>query len=319
MIYNIEEKKYWVWFSLIKNIGIKRKQILLEKFLNPKKIYKLNKKQLLEVKGIGESLVNDILNIETKKEVEKHIEFMDKNDIDIISINDNQYPEILKQIYDPPISIYVKGNKEILNNKNLAIIGCRDASSYGKSAAKYFAYNLSKEGYNIVSGLAKGIDSFAHIGNLAVLKEVKKIKEKNESKILKKFGKAVAVIGSGLDQIYPTENVELANMIIENEGIIISEYSLGTKPLKMNFPARNRIISGLSKGIIVVEAKAKSGTLITVDLALEQGREVFVLPSNINEINSVGTNDLIKQGAICVTNYLDIVSEISVKNLYGKN
>ena len=307
MIENIEEKKYWVWFSLIKNIGIKRKQILLEKFSNPKKIYNLNKKQLLKVKGIGESLADDILNIETKKQVKKHIEYMNKNNINIISINDNQYPKILKQIYDPPISIYVKGNKEILNNKSLAIIGCREASNYGKKAAKYFSYNLAKEGYNIVSGLAKGIDSFAHIGNVALLKEVK---EKKELDILKKFGKAVAVIGSGLDEIYPKENVELANMIIENGGIIISEYPLGTKPLKMNFPARNRVISGLSKGIIVVEAKAKSGTLITVDFAIEQGREVFVLPSNINEINSVGTNDLIKQGAKCVTNYLDIISEI---------
>ena len=310
MVENIEEKKYWVWFSLIKNIGVKRKQILLEKFLNPKKIYNLNKKQLLKVKGIGESLVNDILNIETKKEVEKHIEYMNINNIDIISINDNEYPQILKQIYDPPISIYVKGNKQILNNKNLAIIGCRDASNYGKKAAKYFAYNLAKEGYNIVSGLAKGIDSFAHIGNLSLLNEEKEKYIKCKKKELNNLGKTIAVIGSSLDEIYPKENLELANMIIENGGIILSEYPLGTKPYKMNFPARNRIISGLSKGIIVVEAKAKSGTLITVDCALEQGREVFALPSNINEINSVGTNNLIKQGAKCVTNYLDIINEM---------
>ena len=183
-----------------------------------------------------------------------------------------------------------------MNNKNIAIIGCRECSDYGKKAAKYFAYNLSKENVNIVSGLARGIDSYAHIGNICAV---------NEYKI--NCGKTIAVVGNGLDIVYPKENYDVANRIIETGGIIISEYPCGTKPDKMNFPARNRIISGISDGVLVVEAKEKSGTLITVDFALEQGRDVFVVPGNINSINSVGTNDLIKQGAKCVTTYREVL------------
>ena len=154
--------------------------------------------------------------------------------------------------------------------------------------AQYFAYNLAKNDVNIVSGLARGIDSHSHIG------------------AIKAKGKTIGVIGSGLDIVYPRENEYLYKKIIEENGAIISEYPLGVKPAKMNFPARNRIISGMSKGIIVIEAKKKSGTLITVDFALEQGRDVYVVPGNINSINSVGTNDLIKQGAKMVTTYKDI-------------
>jgi len=162
---NLEEKKYWVWFSLIPNLGIKRKQKLLEKYKNPKNIYFLSKKELLKNKGIGEVIVNNILDKEIRKKLDKHLMYMEENKIDLISIKDSEYPEILKQIYDPPISIYIKGNKEILNNQSIGIIGARNASTYGEKAAKYFAYNLSKYNITIVSGLAKGIDTFAHIRN----------------------------------------------------------------------------------------------------------------------------------------------------------
>lgn len=221
---------------------------------------------------------------------------MKRNKIDIINIQDTEYPQILKEIYDPPFSLYIRGNKKILNDKNIAIIGCRECSDYGKKAAKYFAYNLSKETFNIVSGLAKGIDSYSHYGSICAQKEN-----------VKCCGKTIAVLGNGLDSIYPKENYNLANEIIKSGGSIISEYPCGTKPEKMNFPERNRIVSGLSKSVIVVEAKEKSGTLITVDFALEQGREVFAVPGNINLVNSVGTNDLIKQGARLITNYHDVV------------
>ena len=174
-------------------------------------------------------------------------------------------------------------------------MGCREASEYGIKAAKYFSYNLAKYGINIISGLAKGIDSYAHFGSVYA----------NQENILS--GKTIAVLGCGLDIIYPKENTLLADEIVKTGGLIISEYPLGTKPEKRNFPARNRIISGLSKGVLVIEAKEKSGTLITVDFALEQGRDVFVVPGNINSINSVGTNDLIKQGAHIVTNVNDII------------
>ena len=224
--------------------------------------------------------------------------------MDIIPINVECYPQKLKEIYDPPVSLYIKGNKDILNNNSIAIIGCRDASEYGIKAAKYFSYNLSKEGINIVSGLAKGIDSYAHIGNICAQDELNL-----ESKD-KEIGKTIAVIGSGLDIIYPKENKYLYDEIINKGGAIISEYPIGTKPNKMNFPARNRIVSGISGGVLVIEAKEKSGTLITVDFALEQGRDVYVVPGNINSINSVGTNELIKQGAKLVTNYKEINKNI---------
>ena len=214
-----------------------------------------------------------------------------KNNVDIISIQDNEYPEILKNIYDPPVCLYIRGNKKILNEDSIAIIGCRESTEYGKNVARELAYNIANENFNIVSGLAKGIDGIAH-----------------EAAIVAK-GKTIAILGNGLDTIYPVENTILAKEILKTGGAIISEYPLGEKTKKQNFPERNRIVSGMSKGIIVVEAKEKSGTLITVDFALEQGRDVFVVPGNINQETSKGTNDLIKQGAKLITTYKDILEE----------
>ena len=283
----LENKRYWIWLSLIKNLGSKRKLKLLELYKTPEEIYKLTKEELMNINGIGEAIANDIMISKNEEILNYHIKYMKENNIKIININEREYPQALKEIYDPPISLYVKGNIEKLNNKNIGIVGCRECTTYGKKSAEYFAYNLSKQNINIVSGLAKGIDSYAHLGSLNT-------------------GNTIAVLGNGLDIIYPKENLELANEIIKIGGTIISEYPCGTKPDKMKFPARNRIISGISSGIIVIEAKEKSGTLITVDFALEQGRDVFVVPGNINSINSVGTNDLIKQGARLVTTYEDI-------------
>lgn len=216
---------------------------------------------------------------------------MYNNNIGIITIRDKEYPQILKEIYDSPIALYLIGNKNILNNTNIAIIGCRECSEYGKNVAKELAYNISKNKMNIISGLAKGIDIEGHKGAL----------EANE--------KTIAVLGNGVDTIYPKENINVAKEIIKKGGAIISEYPLGTTPDRKNFPERNRIVSGMSKGVIVVEAKEKSGTLITVDFALEQGRDVFVVPGNLNSQNSAGTNELIKQGAKVITNYQDIIEE----------
>ena len=189
-----------------------------------------------------------------------HLKFIQENNIDIISILDHEYPILLKEIYSPPICLYIRGNKNALNEENIAMIGCRECSEYGKNIAQRFSYEIAKKDINIVSGLAKGIDEYSHFG--AVLAK----------------GKTIAVLGNGVDIVYPKENRYLINKILKNDGAIISEFPLGTKPEKMNFPLRNRIISGLSKKVIVVEAKKKSGTLITVDFALEQGRDVYVVP-----------------------------------------
>ena len=309
---NLEDKKYWIWFSLIKGLGCVRKNRLLKIYETPEKIYKLNKSELLKIEGIGEETATNIIEAKNEQILNYHIKYMKENNIDIIHICEKSYPQQLKQIYDAPVSLYIRGNKEILNGKNIGIVGCRDCTDYGKKAAKYFAYNLSKEkSINIVSGLAKGVDSYAHWGSVGANIEcecIKKCVEKKGEcgKQNIDCGKTIAVLGNGLDMIYPKENIELANEIIRSSGAIISEYPCGTKLDKMNFPARNRIISGISQGIIVIEAKEKSGTLITVDFALEQGRDVFVVPGNINSINSVGTNNLIKQGAKIVTSYEEI-------------
>ena len=288
---DLENKKYWIWLSMIPNLGIKRKQKLLKIYKNPKRIFEANKKELEKIERI----------------IEYQVKQMIKENVDIISINDTNYPQQLKNIYDPPISIYIKGNIKNLQKPSIAIIGCRQASEYGKMAAKYFGYQLAKSGLNIVSGLARGVDSYSHVGNICAKKEESYSHVDNLSTV----GKPLAVIGCGLDIIYPKENSELEKEILNVGGTIISEYPLGTKPNKFNFPARNRIISGLSKGVLVIEAKKKSGTLITVDFALEQGRDVFVMPGNINSINSLGTNDLIKQGAKIVTCYQDVLDFIN--------
>ena len=269
-------------------MGSIRKQILLNRYKTPEKIYTLKKEEILQMKGFNEILAENIICRENRENIDKQIEALQKENIKIITIEDKEYPEILKTIYDYPVSIFVKGNEKILNAPAIGIVGCRESSPYGEKVAQYFAYHLSKRNINIISGLAKGIDSQSHIG------------------AIKAKGITIGIIGCGLDIVYPKENEYLYDKIIQENGAIISEYPLGIKPTKMNFPARNRIISGMSKGIIVIEAKKKSGTLITVDFALEQGRNVYVVPGNIDEVNSVGTNDLIKQGAQMVTSYKDI-------------
>lgn len=287
-IEELEKKKYWIWLSTIKGLGSRRKQILLNKYKTPERIYNLKKEEILKIKGFSETLAECIIDKENKENLKRQIDDIQEQNIKIITIKEKEYPQLLRTIYDYPVSIYVKGNEKILNAPTIGIVGCRQSTAYGEKVAQYFAYNLSKRSINIISGLAKGIDSQSHIG------------------AIKAKGITIGVIGSGLDIVYPKENQYLYDKIIRENGAIVSEYPLGVKPEKMNFPARNRIISGMSKGILVVEAKKKSGTLITVDFALEQGRDVYVVPGNIDEMNSVGTNDLIKQGAQMVTSHRDI-------------
>lgn len=221
--------------------------------------------------------------------------------IEEIVINSKEYPEKLKNIYNPPLKLYVFGNKELLNQKGVAIVGSRKATEYGKKNAYKFSKELAERGINIISGLAKGIDTCAHLG--AVQAQI-------ESKSLKKIGKTIVVMGSGFNNIYPKENTELARKIIKSGGCIITEYPAETKPEKLNFPKRNRIISGLSNGVLVVEANNTSGALITAEFALEQGKEVFAIPGDITKEQSNGCNELIKDGASLITNSKEIFDTI---------
>lgn len=270
-------------------MGAKQKNKLLQHFKTIENLYNAKEEELLKVQGIGKKYSKIVIESRDNYNVDKHIKFMIEHYVDIISIQDKEYPQILKKIYDPPVSLYIIGNKEILNSDSVAIIGCRDCTQYGKQIARELAYNIANQKINIVSGLAKGIDAIAHKGCILA------------------GGKTIAVLGNGLDKIYPKENIALAQQILKTGGAIISEYPLGEKPQKQNFPERNRIVSGMSKGIIVVEAKEKSGTLITVDFALEQGKDVFAVPGNINSESSIGTNKLIKQGAKLITSYKDVL------------
>ena len=206
-----------------------------------------------------------------------------------INLGELDYPYLLSQIYSPPKKLYVLGNAQILREKSIAIVGCRNASNYGKSVARDLAYNLGKENIITVSGLARGIDTYCHIGSV----------EAN--------ARTIAVLAHGLDMIYPKENRNLAIKILNLGGALVSEYKMGEKPLKQNFPARNRIISGLSETTVVVEAKKESGSLITANFALNEGRNVFAVPGNVNSINSEGTNELIKNGANALTSYCDLL------------
>lgn len=282
--------KYWVWLSRIEGLGPIKIKSLLEKYKTPERIWNLNKSELMQIKGIGENIANNILKREYRENLEQYIKYMERYNIGIITIKDKDYPKDLLHIYDAPAILYYKGDKELLHTNMIAIIGCRDCSEYGKEVSMKFSQELAKNGITIISGMAKGIDSYSHIGSI------------------KAGGKTIAVLGSGIDIIYPKENRLLYDKILFTGGLILSEYVIGTKPNKLNFPARNRIISGLSKGLIVVEAKEKSGTLNTVDFALEQGKEIFVIPGNITSNNSVSTNELIKQGANCVTCVEDILT-----------
>ena len=209
----------------------------------------------------------------------------------ILKFENEDYPEKLKNIDNPPKQLYVLGNEKILDDFGLAIIGCRQYSEYGKKVAKDISFKLAKQGIKIISGMARGIDSFAHMGCMVA------------------GGKTIAVLGGGFNNIYPKENIELLKEIIRTGGAVITEYSPDVKPIGANFPLRNRIISGLSDGVVVIEARKKSGTLITVDYALEQGKEIFAVPGNINNSSSQGTNEMIREGAKIVTCIEDILEE----------
>ena len=283
--------KYWVWLSSIDNLSLDTIYKLLKIFKEPERIWYLDKKDLEKI-NLNKEDIDRILNIYYKQNLDNIMYYIKKNNIITVSINDENYPNSLKNIYDPPILLYLKGNIDLIYEKSISIIGCRMCSSYGKVVTKKFAYNLAKKNITIISGLARGIDTYAHIGAL----------EAN--------GNTIAVLGSGIDVIYPKENENLYNSIIKNNGLIISEYIIGTKPIPINFPKRNRIISALSSGVLVTEAKIRSGSFITVDFALEQGKEIFAVPGNINSVNSEGTNSLIKQGAKLVTSVDDILDEL---------
>ena len=284
--------KYWIWLASVEVLGPVKKFALLNKFETAKRIYNATEKEILKVDGMSDKIVQNMQKAKDAKLLEKYEKYILKNDIKIINISDDNYPAKLKNIYAPPITIFAKGDISLLNSKSIAIVGSREPSKYGIYVAEKFSKELSKEGITIVSGLARGIDTFAHVGALS------------------SFSKTIAVLGSGIDVVYPKENAKYYREISE-KGLIISEYIVGTAPESKNFPQRNRIISGLSDGVLVVEARKNSGTMITTDFALEQGKELYVIPGNITSNLSAGTNNLIKEGAKLVTDVYEILEDVN--------
>ncbi|MGD0278602.1 MAG: DNA-processing protein DprA [Smithella sp.] len=282
--------KYWIALKSIPGIGNVTFSALMDKFGSGPAIFAAPVSHLKEVRGFSKEIATAVTSFKDWDNVKKEFELIDKNKVNIITYQDELYPRKLLNIYDRPPFIYVRGHLHE-EDINIAIVGSRMASTYGKYTTERISRELALKGLTIVSGMARGIDSAAHRGAVEA------------------HGKTIAVLGSGLDVIYPPENKNLFDDIIQN-GAVISEFPLGTPPRPANFPTRNRIISGMSYGVVIVEAGVKSGSLITAGLALEQGREVFAVPGSIDAAGSRGTNKLIKQGAKLIENIDDILEEI---------
>ena len=264
---------------------------LLNVFQTPEQVFSAPFQRLIAIPGISEKIARTILNFGFPDQVKQAIEDLEKFQVHVVTCNDEEYPYTLTTIFDPPPLLYVKGAPLQRHEILVAVVGSRRSSTYGRTVAEQLCRELTVKGVTVVSGMARGIDSAAHRGALQA------------------GGRTIAVLGCGLNVIYPPENSQLYHEILEH-GTILSEYPLHTKPDRGNFPARNRIISGMSLGTVVVEAGARSGALITADTALEQGRDVFAVPGNITSASSQGTNRLIKQGAILVEHADDILNAL---------
>lgn len=280
--------------SAVPGVGPNRMRTMIGHFRSVSKVFKASLQELQKIPGIDEKTAKSVVEAKTESFAEKQIKKAEELKVRIISFWDEEFPELLKQIYDPPVLLYVKGNFSENDKYALSIIGTRNPTHYGKIITEKLTTSLAEKGITIISGMAYGIDSIAH------------------SHALKAGSRTLAVVGTGLDITYPSGNQKLSLEIAEN-GALISEFPFGTKPDRQNFPRRNRIVSGLSHGVIVVEAGIKSGALITASMAIEQNREVFAVPGNINSPQSVGPNALIKQGACLVISAEDILGELSPK------
>ncbi len=286
-------ERYFPWFILkhvpgVGNLLFKR---LIDRFRTPDQVFQASDGSLLSVEGITPRLIQAIRKQKLPDVAQKDLELVYKNKIGLITLADPDYPALLKEIPDPPPCLYVLGS---LKNSypSIAVVGSRNATEYGLTTTRRLCSDLSLRGMTVISGMARGIDTAAHEG------------------ALRAKGRTIAVLGSGLQRIYPAENTALYHRIAET-GAVVSELPLMTGPDAHQFPQRNRIISGLTLGTVVVEASKNSGSLITARMALEQGREVFAVPGNIHSFKSTGTHTLIKSGARLVEHAQDIIDELS--------
>ena len=288
--------------SQIPYIGPNRLRLLVSHFGTPSAVFKASAKEIISLEGFSKKLSSDIVHFfksskfdDAKKYAERQLSILNKAEGRLITYWDEDYPELLKKIYDPPVYLFINGELTEEDKFSVGIVGTRSPTQYGKTLAEKFSQEFAKLGITVVSGLARGIDTVSHHATL------------------KAGGRTVAVIGSGLDSMYPPENKNLSQRIARR-GAVVTEYEMGAKPDAGNFPRRNRIISGLSLGTLVVETDIDGGAMITASTALDQNREVFAIPGNVSSKQSRGCNELIKKGrAKLVESIDDILEELEIK------
>jgi len=287
---DLSKKDILIWLNSL-NIGNQNIEKIISQVDDIRDIWYMTDSVINRFKNISSKNKETIIKNRNEDYLKKVLYILEEQNIEVVTIYDENYPKSLKNIYNKPLVLYIKGKILEEDEFAIAVVGSRKATSYGKWATEKFVKELVNLDITIVSGLATGIDSIAH------------------KTALEYNGRTIAVLGNGLDIVYPNKNKELYKEIAKN-GALITEYFCGVAPLPYNFPQRNRIISGLSLGVIIVEAKGKSGSLITAQHALEQGKEVFAVPGNINSIFSEGTNRLIKDGAKLIMDVEDIIEEL---------
>ena len=281
----------WIALNMIRGIGPRTANQLIDRFGTPAQVFAASRLSL-EKEGIKPETIQELHDSEILEKANAEIERLEQLGAIVITLEDEDYPPLLREIYDPPIALYIRGDlKKVSARPCLAVVGSRRCSTYGINAAQSLSRDLAQNGLTIVSGLARGIDAAAHRGALET------------------GGLTIAVVGTGLEMTYPKEHKKLEEEIAAS-GAVVSEFPLGTPPLPQNFPYRNRVLSGLCFGVLIVEAAEHSGSLITARLANEQGREVFAVPGNITSQTSFGTNFLIKDGAKLVQHWRDVVEEL---------
>ena len=286
----MKDREAYIVLNMIDGLGPVSVRRLVEQLGSPKAILEADREALMEARGVGEKMALKILVQRDHLDPETEIKKAADEGARIITLLDDEYPEALKSIHDPPLALYVRGSLRPSDAKALGIVGSRSTSHYGLSAADRLAYQLAQTGFTVVSGLARGTDTAAHSG------------------ALKGKGRTIAVLGGAIDCLYPPENDGLAAKIA-NHGAVISEYPMGRQVDRMTFPYRNRIISGLSMGVLLIESTVKGGSMHTIDAAMEQGRTVFALPGRIDMPGARGPHRLIKNGAKLVESLDDILEE----------
>jgi len=291
----------WIALNMVRGIGPRTANQLLSRFGSPAGVFAASRLALGK-EGLKPDTIQELKDSSILEKANAEIERLEKLDAEVITLEDDAYPQLLREIHDPPIALYVRGDlRKAIERPCLAVVGSRRCSTYGVNVAESLSRDLASHGLTIVSGLARGIDAAAHRGAL----------ESN--------GQTIAVVGTGLETTYPKEHKKLEEQIIAS-GAVVSEFPLGTPPLPQNFPYRNRILSGLCFGVLIVEASEHSGSLITARLAYEQGRDVFAVPGNITSQTSFGPNYLIKDGAKLVQIWRDVVDELpreAKEHLFG--